>query len=150
MIERLSRESQTWALVDPLAINVTGELVLHHNDTLDALQRWATDEDSWIRRSLLLAHLKPLRRGVGSSSFYRHAESMLPEKEFFIRKAIGWTLRETAKRNPTEVFEWLAPRAHIASGVTMREATKYLDARQRHTLMTAHKEKRPALSSGRR
>jgi hypothetical protein len=32
----------------------------------------------------------------------------------------------------------------------MREATKYLDARQRHTLMTAHKEKRPALSSDRR
>jgi 3-methyladenine DNA glycosylase AlkD len=143
-IEKLIRESRTWALVDPLAVNVTGELILRHQDALQVLERWSTDEDFWIRRSLLLAHLKPLRRGLGDSSFYHHADIMLSEKEFFIRKAIGWVLREIAKRNPAEVFEWLAPRTHIASGVTMREATKYLDEHQRHTLMAAYKETRPA------
>ena len=35
---------------------------------------------------------------------------MLEEKEFFIRKAIGWVLRETAKKRPTLVYEWLLPR----------------------------------------
>ena len=143
-IEKLIRESRTWALVDPLAVNVTGELVLHHRNALQALGRWATDEDFWIRRSLLLAHLKPLRRGLGNSSFYHHADNMLSEKEFFIRKAIGWVLRDIAKGNPAEVFEWLAPRTHRASGVTMREATKYLDEHQRHTLMTAYKLRQPA------
>ncbi len=68
---------------------------------------------------------------------------MLSEKEFFIRKAIGWVLREVGKRNSKDVFDWLAPRTHIASGVTMREAIKYLDADQRKQLMTAYKAKRP-------
>ena len=42
---------------------------------------------------------------------------MLDEKEFFIRKAIGWVLRETSKKRPDEVYEWIAPRTHRASGV---------------------------------
>jgi 3-methyladenine DNA glycosylase AlkD len=69
---------------------------------------------------------------------------MLDEKEFFIRKAIGWVLRETAKRRPDEVYEWLAPRAHRASGVTIREAVKYLDDARKDALMSAYKERAPA------
>ena len=56
---------------------------------------------------------------------------MLEEKEFFIRKAIGWVLREAGKRRPDEVAAWLAPRTGRASGVTMREAVKYLPAADR-------------------
>ena len=51
---------------------------------------------------------------------------MLEEKEFFVRKAIGWILREVSKKDPDWVSEWLAPRAARCSGVTWREATKYL------------------------
>jgi 3-methyladenine DNA glycosylase AlkD len=67
---------------------------------------------------------------------------MLDEKEFFIRKAIGWVLREVGKQRPDEVFEWLAPRTARTSGVTMREAVKYLKPEQREALMGAYKEKR--------
>ena len=56
---------------------------------------------------------------------------MLDEREFFIRKAIGWVLRETSKQRPELVYEWLLPRAHRASGVTIREAVKYLSEDQR-------------------
>ena len=52
--------------------------------------------------------------------------------------SIGWVLRETGKKRPDEVFEWLAPRAHRASGVTIREAVKYLGQDQRETLLGAH------------
>ena len=69
---------------------------------------------------------------------------MLDEKEFFIRKAIGWVLRDVGKRRPEEVSRWLAPRTHRASGVTMREATKYLPDPDRERLMLAYREKRPA------
>jgi 3-methyladenine DNA glycosylase AlkD len=69
---------------------------------------------------------------------------MLDEKEFFIRKAIGWVLREVGKRRPDEVVAWLAPRTHRASGVTMREAVRYLPPAARDRLMAAHQEKRPA------
>ena len=59
---------------------------------------------------------------------------MLEEREFFIRKAIGWVLREVAKRRPELVTTWLTPRVHRASGVTFREAIKYLPAADQEML----------------
>jgi len=62
---------------------------------------------------------------------------MLPETEFFIRKAIGWVLRDTARKRPDMVFEWLLPRASRASGVTLREAVKPLSEAQRAQVLAA-------------
>ena len=123
LIERMLRTARTWALVDGLASNVMGALTERHPQLTAVLDRWAGDEDFWLRRSAMLALLVPLRRGEGDfGRFAGYADQMLEEKEFFIRKAIGWILRDTAKRRPELVTDWLEPRAHRASGVTMREA----------------------------
>jgi 3-methyladenine DNA glycosylase AlkD len=104
------------------------------------LDRWAVDGDFWIRRSALLALLLPLRAGAGDfDRFCAYAEPMLGEREFFIRKAIGWVLRETSKKQPDRVYAWLEPRAGQASGVTVREAVKYLAPAQRETVLAAHR-----------
>lgn len=134
LLERLVRESRTWALVDVLAGDVLGVLEVRFPDP-DRLDRWAVDEDFWVRRSALLAQIEPLKAGMPFEPFGRYADAMLEEKEFFIRKAIGWVLREASKTRPDEVFEWLAPRFERASGVTRREAVKYLTASQRDALL---------------
>ena len=67
---------------------------------------------------------------------------MLDEKEFFVRKAIGWVLREEGRRRPDEVVAWLSTRTHRASGVTMREAVKYLPPDDREALMAAYQDRR--------
>jgi 3-methyladenine DNA glycosylase AlkD len=127
LIESMLRAARTWALVDGLASNVMGTLTERHPELTADLDRWAGDEDFWLRRSAMLTLLVPLRRGEGDfARFGRYADQMLEEKEFFIRKAIGWILRDTAKRRPELVANWLEPRAHRASGVTMREAVKPL------------------------
>ena len=132
LIEKMIRQSKTWALVDPLAVSIAGALVERYEELGSTLDRWATDDDFWVRRAAMLALLKPLRRGEGDfKRFARYADGMLDEKEFFIRKAIGWILRETSKKRPDLVCEWLLPRASRASGVTMREAMKYLPVKQR-------------------
>jgi 3-methyladenine DNA glycosylase AlkD len=123
---------------------VGGMLAASPAEVTPILDRWATDPDFWIRRSSLLAELKPLRNGAELAPFLRRADAMLEEKEFFIRKAIGWVLREVSKRRPEEVAAWMAPRTHRASWVTMREAVKYLPAADRNRLMTAYREHRPA------
>lgn len=146
VIEKLLRESKTWALVDGLAKNVVGDIALRH-EIKRQLDRWARDDDFWIRRSSLLAELVPLKNGAAFGRFARRADLMLDEREFFIRKVIGWVLREVSKQRPHEVYEWLAPRTHRASGVTMREAVKYLDENQAARLMRAYKEGRPATPS---
>jgi 3-methyladenine DNA glycosylase AlkD len=141
LLERLLRESGTWALVDGLAASVVGELVERHPDELDAvLRRWAGDDELWVRRAALLAHLPGLRRGGGDfDRFGQLADGMLEEREFFIRKAIGWVLRETAKHRPELVTAWLEPRAQRASGVTLREAVKYLPETDRRRLLAARR-----------
>jgi 3-methyladenine DNA glycosylase AlkD len=145
LVEGLLRDSHTWALVDGMAVDTVGAiLAADERRTSAVLDRWARDDDFWIRRSVLLAWLRPLRQGAPLDRFLGYADLMLEEREFFIRKAIGWVLREVGKRRPNEVTEWLAPRTHRASGVTMREATRYLPPEDRERLMTAYRERRPA------
>lgn len=135
-VEQLVREARTWALVDNLANFVAGGLVERFPDLVSTLDRWARDRDFWVRRAALLTLLIPLREGEGDfERFARYADAMLDEKEFFIRKAIGWVLRDTSKRRPELVYAWLKPRKHRASSVSLREAVKYLSAKQRAELL---------------
>ena len=131
LLARLIGESRTWALVDVLAGDVAGPLVDRLEDggadLTPTLDGWSVDGDLWLRRSALLAHVAPLRAGRGDwERFTRYAEAMLGEREFFIRKAIGWVLRDTSKRRPELVRAWVGPRLEQMSGVTRREAVKYL------------------------
>ncbi len=144
LLESMLRTSGTWALVDGLAVHVAGGLVERYGELGDVLDRWAADQDFWLRRSALLALLRPLRAGGGDfDRFSRYADTMLAEREFFIRKAIGWILREVAKRRPGLVASWLGPRVHLASGVTVREAVKPLPGPIRAALLTGYRDKVP-------
>ncbi len=140
LVERFLRESRTWALVDELAANVVGVMVVQHPELGEGLDRWAVDEDFWIRRSALLALLIPLRQGGGDwDRFTRYADAMLEEKEFFIRKAIGWILRDTSRKRPEMVAAWIEPRAKRASGVTIREAVRWLAPDDHERIMAAYR-----------
>ena len=141
LVETRLRESKTWALVDNLAVHVAGPIISGNPSGLPILDRWANDEDFWIRRSAMLALLLDLRSGAGDlQRFSRYAESMLEEKQFFIRKAIGWVLREISKRRPEWVASWLEERLDRVSGLTLREASKRLPDTVRKDLLTKYRE----------
>ncbi|MFO7543962.1 MAG: DNA alkylation repair protein [Trueperaceae bacterium] len=139
-LERFLREARTWALVDGIAPSVVGPLMLRNAEVERTLVRWAVDDDFWLRRAALLAYLLPMRQGEPVfARFARLADPMLEEREFFIRKAIGWVLRERGKRAPDEVFTWLEPRKERASGLTLREASRYLTEDQRAALLSGRR-----------
>ena len=141
----LIASSHTWALVDPLSTTVIGTLYEHDATIAKTLDAWAKHDDFWVRRAAMLAHLKGLRRGAGDfTRFSRYADAMLDEREFFIRKAIGWVLRETSKKRPELVADWLQPRVTRASGVTFREAVKYLPTTRKRALLKARSSARSA------
>ncbi|HEX6658327.1 MAG TPA: DNA alkylation repair protein, partial [Ilumatobacter sp.] len=138
MVENLLRQAGTWALVDGLSASVMGRLVERFPELGAVLDRWAVDDDFWLRRAALLSLLVALRRGAGDfDRFSRYADEMLDEREFFVRKAIGWVLRDTARKRPDIVYEWLLPRAARASGVTIREAVKPLSETQRAAVIAS-------------
>lgn len=141
-IENMIRQSHTWALVDELSAVVAGHITTTWPDQTGAiLDIWANDTDFWLRRSALLTQLPVVRTAAGNPSrFLRYADQMLLEREFFIRKAIGWVLRTMGRKRPGEVFEWILPRANFASGVTIREAVKPLTEAQRAQVLAARQE----------
>ena len=142
LLERLLRNSHTWAYVDALAVHVAGALVERYPGLERTLDRWARDDDFWIRRSAMLALLLPLRAGAGDwDRFAGYADRMLEEKEFFIRKAIGWILRETSKRRPELVIGFVTARIERIAGLTLREAVRHLDALERERLLTAYRDR---------
>jgi 3-methyladenine DNA glycosylase AlkD len=126
-VEELIREARTWALVDSLAGEVAGTIALRDPAGWPRIDGWAADADFWVRRSAILALLPGIRAGEPDlARLDRYAAPMLGEKEFFIRKAIGWVLRELAKRYPAWVVTWTAAHATEMSGLTFYEATRRL------------------------
>ena len=129
------RLSKTWAHVDWLAADVIGGVVGESKTALRRLPVWARDENFWVRRTALLAQLRQLSHEAGDFAlFARLAAPMLGEREFFIRKAIGWVLREVSKKRPKLVFEFLRDHREEVSSLTLSEGAKYLPAAQRRAL----------------
>lgn len=126
-LEAFFSKANTWAHVDWLAISVAGPLVERYVSANTRLKRWAKHENYWLRRAALLALLEPLRRGEGDfEAFEAYAVPMLEEKEFFIRKAIGWILREVSKKRPHLTVDFVNRHRGRLSGLSYREATKRL------------------------
>ena len=129
LVARLIRSGETWAIVDDLAVHVAGSMFDRSPlDMASELDAWSNDDSSfWLRRASMLALLGGLRRGGGDwDRFVRYSVPMLSEKEFFIRKSIGWILREVSKKRPELVVDYLAEFGDRCSGLTLREASKYL------------------------
>ncbi len=130
-LPRLKRwviESAGWAHVDTIATRVLAELIEKDASLLETMDKWATHSDFWVRRAAMLSLLISLRSGDLTQwpRFQSYAVPQLEEKEFFIRKAIGWVLRETSKKNPKAVREFIKEHKERMSSLTLREASKYL------------------------
>ena len=134
-IEKLIRDSRTWAYVDSLAGNIAGTVALHDPSSWARIDEWAVDEDFWVRRSALLALLPGVRADLPDiERFVRYADPMVAEKEFFIRKAIGWVLREISRKDPQWVTSWTETHISEISGVTVREAVRHLPPHEQERL----------------
>ncbi len=129
----LVRASACWAHVDWLATKIVPHALPQRPRAL--LGAWARDDDFWVRRTALLAQLDALRAGGGDFALFAElAVPMLGEKEFFIRKAIGWILRDTSRKRPELVRDFVADHREAMSGLTLREATRRLPPAMRAAL----------------
>jgi 3-methyladenine DNA glycosylase AlkD len=127
-LTELARRGACWAHVDWIVTKVIAPVLEDDRSLPRYVRAWARDGDSfWVRRVALLAQLPALRRGGGDFALFTEiAAPMVEEREFFIRKAIGWVLREVSKKRPQLVRAFLAEHGDRCSGVTLREAKKYL------------------------
>ncbi|MCF6313853.1 MAG: DNA alkylation repair protein [Verrucomicrobiales bacterium] len=116
-----------WDTLDWVAGKLISELVLLDRARFDPqLILWSKDSNRWVRRASLLAHLhhkeKTNRDLLGDT-----IRLLMPEKEPFIRKAIGWVLRDFANTDPLWVIEFARHHEENLSALSRREALKRLD-----------------------
>lgn len=115
-----------WDSCDPLAAAVVGGIVRRHPQSVSVVDRWIGDDDLWLRRAALLHQLK-WKEACDQERLFRFCELTMAEEDFFIRKAIGWALRQHARVAPGEVTRFLIRNRSQLSGLSFREAAKHLD-----------------------
>lgn len=124
--EEMIRSGAWWDFVDGLAHRLC-DLLLGHRDMMSGVLRdWSRDEDFWIRRASITAQLKA--KAYTDTGLLRDViEANLADPEFFVRKAIGWSLREYAKTDPGWVRAFVAEHGVGLSPLSRREALRNLE-----------------------
>lgn len=135
LIEEMLGQCSGWDHADWIAINIFGRVLEKDQGAKRHLLRWSASWSLWLRRASMTGQIRLLRKGEGDRElFFRIARGMIGEKEFFIRKAIGWCVRELSKTDPEAAHSFLMEVRDRASGLTLREGSKRLDERMRKQL----------------
>ena len=123
LYRRLIQEGAWWDTVDNLARGVAVLLATYPTPLKRTLRAWAKQDNIWLRRVAIIAQVGA-REATDVELLYDCIRPSLDSKEFFLRKAIGWALREYAKSNPGEVKRFLAAHRQQLSPLSVREAAK--------------------------
>jgi 3-methyladenine DNA glycosylase AlkD len=124
MLEEMIVTGAWWDLVDPLATHHLGDVLRADPDRVAPLmRRWSTDADMWKRRASILCQIR-LKHETDLGLLYDCIEPNLADTNFFIRKAIGWALRQYAWTDPNAVRRYVTANRARLSGLSVREALK--------------------------
>jgi 3-methyladenine DNA glycosylase AlkD len=119
-------EGAWWDLVDGIASPIVGKVLLDDRQRMrPVLEEWIEHEDLWLRRAALICQ-NGHKGFTDSTMLFDFCLRRAHEKEFFIRKAIGWALREYARTAPEAVRLFLAAHRQELSGLSYREASRHL------------------------
>ncbi len=124
LFEWLITTKSWWDTVDGIAPNVVGKYARLFPDQMkETLHRWEPHDSFWIRRACLIFQLR-YRQETDLDLLQYFINQFKPDREFFIQKAIEWSLREVSKWNPT----WVARvvEEEQLTGLAKREASKYI------------------------
>ena len=123
LYEHLLRSGAWWDLVDETS-HAVGLVVLAHPGAAARMRAWATDVDLWVRRSAIICQLQHKER-TDLSLLGDVIEANQGDVEFFIRKAIGWALRDYARTDGPWVRAFVENHPGL-SPLSRREALKHL------------------------
>ena len=129
MYEAMIVEGAWWDYVDAIATRRLWEILQNERAAMSAeLRAWSRDENMWKRRSAIICQVKA-KAATDLDLLYDCIEPALASREFFLRKAIGWALRQYAWTDPDEIRRYVAANEARLSGLSRREALKNIGTR---------------------
>ena len=123
-LHRIITEKSWWDTVDAIDVLV-GNLALRHPEVNDTLLEWSVDENFWLRRTAI-DHQLGRKDKTDTDLLERILVNNLGQKEFFINKAIGWSLRDYSKTNPEWVRDFINKYGDRMAALSIKEASKYI------------------------
>jgi 3-methyladenine DNA glycosylase AlkD len=127
LIDHLVVTGAWWDHVDALATRTVGPLVRTCPvELVPVMREWSRDDDIWRRRTAII-HQVGAKLATDTQLLAACIEPSLGSKEFFLRKAIGWALRDLAWHDPGWVQSYVRAHDSELSGLSRREALKNCD-----------------------
>lgn len=123
MLEEMVVTGAWWDYVDEVAHVVRDILRAHPRRMKPLMRMWSTDPNLWKRRVSIICQLG-FKGETDLDLLYANIGPNLGDRDFFIRKAIGWALRQYAWTNPDEVARYVRANESRLSGLSKREALK--------------------------
>ncbi len=113
-----------WDTVDAIASPTVGTMVRSHPSLVDVMDEWI-DAELWLARTAIIHQLR-FGGDTDEERLFRYARRRADDPEFFIRKGIGWALRQYARTAPEAVRTFVDAHRDELAPLTVREATKHL------------------------
>ncbi|MDR3270064.1 MAG: DNA alkylation repair protein [Peptococcaceae bacterium] len=113
-----------WDTIDGLD-RIVGDIARRYPEVNEILLAWSLDENIWLRR-IAIDHQLARKNQTDTDLLERIIVNNFAQTEFFINKAIGWSLREYSKVNPAWVRDFLARHRDKMAKLSIREASKYV------------------------
>jgi 3-methyladenine DNA glycosylase AlkD len=123
LYEELITTGAWWDYVDAVAPHVGNLLRMYPEKVGPVMRAWSIDKDMWKRRASIICQVS-FKKDTDRDLLYANIEPNLADRNFFIRKAIGWALRAYAWTDPQEVARYVAANEARLSGLSKREALK--------------------------
>lgn len=126
LYDELIVTSSWWDIVDEVAANRVGPLLVRFDKTLrPLLLQYAIDDQIWRRRTAILCQLRR-KEHLDTALLERCLLPSLGRQVFFLRKAIGWALRQAARHHSDWVIDYVDRHHDALSPLSRREALKHL------------------------
>jgi 3-methyladenine DNA glycosylase AlkD len=124
MCELAAKQKPWWDTIDLVASHVAGGLVRRDPDLVGLMDAYSVNTNLWLRRIAILHQLQ-FKLETDEARLFRYALDNASDESFWIRKALGWALREYAKVAPNAVLSFVEEHAETFSRLTVREALKH-------------------------
>lgn len=123
-LEKYVRSKQWWDSIDNLD-GIIGNIAFTDCRINELMLKWSTDDDFWVRR-IAIDHQLNRKEKTDTALLKQILLNNFGSKEFFINKAIGWSLRDYSKTDPNWVRQFVEKYKDQMNPLSIREASKYI------------------------